>query len=65
VPRRATITLYIDPRAYQDETGEKLTRQELEGIGRLVNEDMASLVGYESWEAKFVNGPDRRKRGDE
>jgi hypothetical protein len=49
--------LYIDPSAYRDETDEKLTKETLHATGRLVNEDMASLAGYEGWETKFINVP--------
>lgn len=53
MPRRAVIKLYIDPRSYQQEVGERLTKARLHEIGLLVNEDAAPIYGYESWSCGF------------
>lgn len=64
MPRVGTITLYFDPQAYANEMddGSRLTKAELENIGRLINEDAASYYGYEGWATKFVNVPDKKGR---
>ena len=62
MPRLATITLYIDPAAYREESGERLTKAKLEEYGRQVNEDFASAYGYEAWATKFINIPGKKAR---
>jgi len=51
---KSTITLTIDHDAYLDHTGEPLTPESLLGMGRMVNEDVEGLNGYESWDVTFA-----------
>lgn len=51
--RIAYVKLNIDPTDYQAESGEELTPEALVEIGRSVNHDAASILGYMSWEIGF------------
>lgn len=48
---RATITLYIDTDAYEQETRRPLDNEQLQEYGRQVNEDAAGIYGYEAWKS--------------
>lgn len=53
--KKATIVLTIDLATFEAEAGEPLTPEDLKDIGRLVNEDAAPILGYESWQV-FLDG---------
>lgn len=52
--KRATITLYIDPDAFEEECGEPLTRDMLYTLGTQVNRDAQTIGGYEGWITDWV-----------
>jgi hypothetical protein len=52
---RGVITLYFDPTSYAQEMGDgsELTSEEIERIGKRVNDEVAaSFYGYEGWNAE-------------